>query len=116
MTEMTSHENKNHAAQAAMQDGVTDADLLRICQTFSPGQDLDLAKAVRAEVLRQQRALVIRDNPSQEVDERAAWEADMVAAGAKHLGGECWEWDVDDFEFRLWQIARRRRPADLSTV
>lgn len=44
------------------------------------------------------------------VDERSAWAADMVAAGAKHLGGECWEWDVDDFEFRLWQIARRSRP------
>lgn len=37
--------------------------------------------------------------------DRTAWEADMVAAGAKHLGDECWEWDVQDFEFRLWQQA-----------
>lgn len=31
--------------------GVSDDDLLRICQRFSPGQDFDLAKAVRDEVL-----------------------------------------------------------------
>lgn len=42
-------------------------------------------------------------------DERHAWEADMIAAAARHLGGDCWEWDVPDFEFRLWQIAARRR-------
>ncbi|WP_454697182.1 hypothetical protein [Achromobacter aegrifaciens] len=37
--------------------------------------------------------------------DRTAWEADMVAAGAKHLGDECWEWETEDFEFRLWQQA-----------
>lgn len=47
-------------------------------------------------------------NSGGEVDDREAWAADMRAAGAKHLGGECWEWDVDDFEFRLWQVAARR--------
>jgi hypothetical protein len=47
---------------------------------------------------------------SEGVDERAAWVADMVAAGAKHLGASVGEWDVDDFEFRLWKIARGRRP------
>lgn len=50
--------NSNSAAQAAMQEAVSDADLLRICQQFSPGQDLDLAKAVRAEVLSKLRAPV----------------------------------------------------------
>ncbi|MCZ8388731.1 hypothetical protein [Achromobacter xylosoxidans] len=38
------------AAKAAGQNQVTDADLVRICQSFNPGQDLDLAKAVRAAV------------------------------------------------------------------
>lgn len=42
-------------------------------------------------------------------DERKAWEADMVSAGAQHLGGDCWEWDVPDFEFKLWQGAMRRQ-------
>lgn len=51
--------------------------------------------------------IVVSHVSPQVEDERAAWAADMVAAGAQHLGGECWEWDVDDFEFRLWQIARR---------
>ncbi|WZB76932.1 hypothetical protein WJ972_16915 [Achromobacter insuavis] len=41
-------------------------------------------------------------------NDREAWAADMLAAGAMHLGGDCWEWDVDDFEFRLWQVATRR--------
>ena len=50
--------NQNSAAQAAMQGTVSDADLLRICQQFNPGQDLDLAKAVRAEVLSQLRCPV----------------------------------------------------------
>ena len=49
--------NQNSAAQAAM-GTVSDADLLRICQQFNPGQDLDLAKAVRAEVLSQLRCPV----------------------------------------------------------
>jgi len=45
-------------ARPATQDVVSDADLLRICQKFNPGQDLDLAKAVRAEVLSKLRAPV----------------------------------------------------------
>ncbi|WP_241047842.1 hypothetical protein [Achromobacter xylosoxidans] len=43
--------SSTEAAKAASQNQVTDADLLRICQSFNPGQDFDLAKAVRAEVL-----------------------------------------------------------------
>ncbi|MPT39033.1 MAG: hypothetical protein E2603_11140 [Achromobacter sp.] len=46
------------AAKVAGQNQVTDADLLRICQSFNPGQDFDLAKAVRAEVLSKQPARV----------------------------------------------------------
>ena len=46
------------AAKVAGQNQVTDADLLRICQSFNPGQDFDLAKAVRAEVLSKLRAPV----------------------------------------------------------
>lgn len=42
-------------------------------------------------------------------DERQAWAADMVAAGAKHLGDECWEWESDDFLFHLWQVATGRQ-------
>ncbi|MFY1879917.1 hypothetical protein ACOTCJ_13735 [Achromobacter xylosoxidans] len=42
--------SSTEAAMAAGQNQVTDADLLRICQSFNPGQDLDLAKAVRAAV------------------------------------------------------------------
>lgn len=154
--------------------GLSSAELLALCQSFNPGQDLDLAKTVQdALLLRfQQRGHTVNEwadmavngmqwvrnikdgistpeealaglqsdlvhcqavqvnsdaalpgpgttdlatpespaIPSQEVDERAAWAADMIAAGAKHLGGECWEWDVDDFEFRLWQTARRHLP------
>lgn len=41
--------------------------------------------------------------------DRQAWEADMKAAGAQHLGGDCWEWDAPDFEFRLWKLASRRQ-------
>ncbi|MGE8659085.1 MAG: hypothetical protein ACN6O8_20265 [Achromobacter sp.] len=37
---------------------LTDDDLLRICQQFNPGQDLDLAKAVRDAVLSKLRAPV----------------------------------------------------------
>ncbi|OMG85426.1 hypothetical protein [Achromobacter xylosoxidans] len=44
-----------------------------------------------------------------DVDERTAWAADMVAAGAKHLGEECWEWESDDFLFHLWQVATGRK-------
>lgn len=51
------------AAQAAKQEVVSDADLLRICQKFNPGQDLDLAKAVRAEVLSKLRAPVAGELP-----------------------------------------------------
>ncbi|MCF7770491.1 MAG: hypothetical protein E2602_14345 [Achromobacter sp.] len=40
------------AADVAGKNEVTDADLLRICQSFNPGQDLDLAKAVRAAVVK----------------------------------------------------------------
>ncbi len=45
-------------AKVAGQNQVTDADLLRICQSFNPGQDFDLAKAVRAEVQSKLRAPV----------------------------------------------------------
>lgn len=68
--------NPNNAAQAEMQEAVSDADLLRICQQFSPGQDLDLAKAVRAEVLSKLRATV---------DERAAQEAQRNAAAESYF-------------------------------
>lgn len=47
--------------------------------------------------------------PAPTTADRKAWEADMHAAGARHLGGNCWEWDVDDFEYRLWQLASHRR-------
>ncbi|CUJ36521.1 hypothetical protein [Achromobacter sp. 2789STDY5608628] len=50
--------NQNNIAQAAMQQAVSDDDLLRICQQFNPGQDLDLAKAVRDAVLSKLRAPV----------------------------------------------------------
>lgn len=52
------------------------------------------------------------------VDGRQAWAADMVAAGARHLGGECWEWDVDDFEYSLWRraVARGRALAAQSAA
>lgn len=68
--------NPNNAAQAAMQEAVSGTDLLRICQQFSPGQDLDLAKAVRAEVLSKLRATV---------DERAAQEAQRNAAAESYF-------------------------------
>lgn len=61
------------AAKVAGQIQVTDADLLRICQSFNPGQDFDLAKAVRAEVLSKQRASVAVEVVTDE----------MVQAGAK---------------------------------
>lgn len=44
--------SSTEAAKVAGQNQVTDADLLRICQSFNPGQDLDLAKAVRAAVVK----------------------------------------------------------------
>ncbi|KCV50337.1 hypothetical protein ACLRAE_19715 [Bordetella bronchiseptica] len=47
--------------------------------------------------------------PAPTTADRKAWEADMHAAGARHLGGNCWEWDVDDFEYRLWQLASHRQ-------
>lgn len=40
-------------------------------------------------------------------NDREAWAADMLAAGAMHLGGECWEWESEDFLFHLWQVATR---------
>ena len=42
-------------------------------------------------------------------NDRDAWAADMIAAGAEHLGDGYWEWDVEDFQFRLWQQAMRRQ-------
>lgn len=47
--------------------------------------------------------------PAPEPGDRKAWEADMLAAGATHLGGDCWEWEVEDFEFKIWQMGVRRR-------
>lgn len=44
-------------------------------------------------------------------NDREAWAADMLAAGAMHLGGECWEWESEDFLFHLWQVATRRQRA-----
>ncbi|CAP41278.1 dATP/dGTP pyrophosphohydrolase domain-containing protein [Bordetella petrii] len=51
------------------------------------------------------------DRRQRDADEndREAWAADMIAAGAQHLGGDDWEWDVEDFQFRLWQQAMRRQ-------
>ncbi|MFY1991989.1 hypothetical protein ACOTCR_22205 [Achromobacter xylosoxidans] len=43
-----------------------------------------------------------------ESSEREAWAADMLVAGATHLGGDYWEGDADDFAFRLWTVATRR--------
>ncbi|WP_088158778.1 hypothetical protein [Achromobacter xylosoxidans] len=51
---------------------LTDDDLLRICQQFNPGQDLDLAKAVRAALLSKVRAPV--------ADERAQLHAIVALA------------------------------------
>ena len=50
-----------------------------------------------------------RQQHARDVDDREAWAADMVAAGAQHLGDECWEWESDDFLFQLWQVATRRQ-------
>lgn len=44
-----------------------------------------------------------------DADDREAWAEDMVAAGAQHLGDDCWEWESDDFLFHLWQVATGRQ-------
>ena len=46
----------------------------------------------------------VNDASAQGAGERESWEADMLAAGATHLGGDCWEWESDDFEFKIWQM------------
>lgn len=61
------------ATVCIMQEPVSDGDLLRICQQFNPGQDLDLAKAVRAEVLSALRAPAAGEVITNE----------MIQAGAK---------------------------------
>ena len=45
-------------------------------------------------------------------DEREAYRADMIAAGAKDLGNGTWEWDGGDFLFQLWRQARAALSAD----
>lgn len=39
-------------------------------------------------------------------DERAAFAAAMLAAGARDYGGNTWEWDDADFLFKFWKQAR----------
>jgi hypothetical protein len=136
--------------QQSVKAGLSSGELLALCQSFNPGQDLDLARAVQDAVLSRLKKqghagnewadmatngmqwvrniqdgistpeealkglesdlahcravqakadaptmqvdasnLAALEGPSphsEGVDERAAWVADMVAAGAKHLG------------------------------
>lgn len=51
------------------------------------------------------------DASAQGAGERESWKADMLAAGATHLGGDCWEWEADDFEFKIWQMGVHRAMA-----
>lgn len=74
------------AADVAGKNEVTDADLLRICQSFNPGQDLDLAKAVRAAVIEANR-----------VRAESIPVAGYVSAAALEAGSDYPEWRAEFF-------------------
>jgi len=46
---------------------------------------------------------------SVDANDREAWHADMIAAGATHLGGDFWEWEQENFAYALWKVAIERQ-------
>ncbi|MFU1957714.1 hypothetical protein [Bordetella bronchiseptica] len=101
----TSDEARNAALEEAAVIVETAPDYLQDSSFNGAARAIRALKSTPAPTAAEGDALL----PAPTTADRKAWEADMHAAGARHLGGNCWEWDVDDFEYRLWQLASHRQ-------